>query len=699
MASVRLRNGIDNANLGEIFSCPVCGGGRLELGDSAIGCQDCGKTYPVRDGIPLFRDGDARFQWQVPVEALASLPSEAERGGWHDAMMELLARLPPREADLVWNRTLGPRRLAMSMLMPLHPRARVLDIGPGWGTISMHLSRYCERVVAMDQFYEHLAWIRSACDAQGIDNITLAQGGDTKYLPFPTGSFDVAILNGVLEWAASNTPGEPESVQQAFMRDIARVLKPSGVLYIGIENRWNYRYFRGGREGHIRMKYGALLPRKVTDLYLRLTRGGTRYREYTYTLFGYRKLLKNAGLNHWRFYSALPHYSSIQQVLPLEKEGHDIPHDWRVRSDHPFARRPYSYFSRTFLMTGAPREHAPSVMDRVVTQIAQAMSWETPLALDQNLFSVTSTGKAAFNILRAPGPDYFCRVGLVRQAGDGVRRHHAALTELAERGVPDDVSRLMPETAATGEVAGFVWGLEPRYPGISGREALEDSSQLGRLSEDTLEFVTSLALSLGRRSTVDDTLFGLLFSQPLAALKGWFTEAEWQTHGPWVKSAESLIAEAVKGKELLLVPRHGDLVPDNCLVDGDSRLTKVLDWELYEAEGLPAYDWITFLANAHRPRIRREIKDRGEDPEMVKFHGYPQVFMDGALRDGLSQYMRRLDLDDSLQHPLLFMWWVKQLQDWQQDMLYHPEWRRLRVFPVMERLKQLLDAMRPVGAR
>ena len=73
--------------------------------------------------------------------------------------------------------------------------------------------------------------------------------------------------------------------------------------------------------------------------------------------------------------------------------------------------------------------------------------------------------------------------------------------------------------------------------------------------------------------------------------------------------------------------------------------------------------------------------------------------MDGALRDGLSQYMRRLDLDDSLQHPLLFMWWVKQLQDWQQDMLYHPEWRRLRVFPVMERLKQLLDAMRPVGAR
>ena len=45
------------------------------------------------------------------------------------------------------------------------------------------------------------------------------------------------------------------------------------------------------------------------------------------------------------------------------------------------------------------------------------------------------------------------------------------------------------------------------------------------------------------------------------------------------------------------------------------------------------------------------------------------------------------------------MWWVKQLQDWQEDMLYHPEWRRLRVLPLIERLDELLSIMQPVGAR
>ena len=699
LASLGQRNPFDAAQLEDLFACPSCGGSRLDLRDSTIGCGGCAKTYAVRDGIPLFREGGAKFQWQVPVETLAGLLSAAERIGWHDAMMELLTELPPREADLVWQRTLGPRRLAMSMLMPLHPQARVLDIGPGWGTISMHLSRYCDRVVSMDQLYEHLAWIRAACDANGIDNVTLVQGGDTKYLPYPTGSFDVVILNGVLEWAASNTPGEPQSVQQAFLRDIARVLKPSGVLYIGIENRWNYRYFRGGREGHIRMKYGALLPRKATDLYLRLTRGGTRYREYTYTLFGYRKLLKKAGLKHWRFYSALPHYSSIQQVLPLEAEGHPVPHDWRVRSDHPFARRPASYFGRTFLMTGAPSGHVPTLIDRVTTQIADQMGWEKPLTLDQDLFRVTSTGKAAFNVLREQGPDYFCRVGLVRRSGEGVRRHHSAVTQLAKRDLPGAVSALIPETAAGGEVSGFVWGLEPRYPGRSGRDAIGDAVSLDRLSSDVFNFVTSIASSLGRRTTVDAAVLRHHFSEPLAELKLWFTDAEWEARGPWVRSAGSLISEAVSGKELVLVPRHGDLVPDNCLVDEKGRLSKVLDWELYEDGGLPAYDWITFLANAHRPRIRQEMEARGEDPDAVKFHGYPGVFMEGELRDELSAYLERLDIDGSLRNPLLFMWWVKQLQDWREDMLYYPEWRRLRVLPLIERLEQLVSAMQPVGAR
>ena len=388
------------------FICPNCAGDSLAISELKIECGKCGTSYEVRSGIPVFREGPAHFHWGVRSEKFGEVAQATDRVGWHDAMMEFLSEIPREEAVLVWNRTLGPRRLALAMLLPLHRKARVLDVGSGWGTISINTASYCEQVVSMDQLLEHLEYQRAACQARGIENVTFVQAGDTPHLPFPDDSFDIAIMNGVLEWVPTNSDGGPEEVQQRFLGEIARVLNPSGVLYIGIENRWNYRYFLGGQEGHIRMKYGALLPRFATDLYLRLRRG-VRYREYTYALFGYRKLLGKAGLGNRRFYSAWPHYSSIQFVLPLS-EGNSTQRPWKVESDHPFAASPFSYFSKTFLMTAATEEPGPVVLDRVTDEVATRMDWDTPVTVTGETFPRNLHRKGLYQNGKPPGPEFYC---------------------------------------------------------------------------------------------------------------------------------------------------------------------------------------------------------------------------------------------------------------------------------------------------
>ena len=677
----------------ELFACPSCGSS-FRLHDARVECNSCQAGYAIRDGIPVFREGLAKFSWGVSPEKLAALAPNARRIGWHDALIDLMSELPKEDATLVWNRTLGPHRLALNMLVPWSSGAKVLDFGSGWGTISMNMARSGGNVVSMDQMWEHLEWQRTATRALGVGNITYVQGGDTKLLPFPSDSFDIVVLNGVLEWVASNTTGNPQDVQQHFLKEMARVLKPAGTIFIGIENRWNHKYFRGIPEGHIHMKYGALLPRRLTDLYLRRTRG-VPYREYTYTLFGYRKLLSNAGLRNRRFYVPRPHYGRVEHVLPLGEEGDPLLRDWRVETNQTFSKRPESYFAHTYLMTATPRDPSPGLLDMVVHDVATSLELPLPVVLNGSMFSVTTAGKAMVRFGGKDGKQYLIRVGLTAPAGNFVQKQHIAVTGLIRDGLGPVVDNRLPEPLLSGRVAEFNYAVEPLYPGRNAEQLIADESFRSGLLDEAFEFVTALA-SRGHRLTVDDGIFRKQFSDPINEMKQWFTEREWLDRGPWLAAAESAIKARVFGKKLTLVPRHGDFVPDNCLVDDHGRLSKVLDWEHFEAHGLPMLDWVIFLGRAYRPAVKREMKARGEDPESVRIHGYPDLFMKGTMNEHLARYMAALGLDDSLIEPLLFMWWVKHLQDWLPIELYNPKWRRQRLYPVMDRLKTLTTTLQGV---
>ena len=43
----------------EILACPACKG-QVELEEGKIVCRECGKKYPVRDGIPIMLIDEAR---------------------------------------------------------------------------------------------------------------------------------------------------------------------------------------------------------------------------------------------------------------------------------------------------------------------------------------------------------------------------------------------------------------------------------------------------------------------------------------------------------------------------------------------------------------------------------------------------------------------------------------------------------------
>jgi Methylase involved in ubiquinone/menaquinone biosynthesis len=100
---------------------------------------------------------------------------------------------------------------------PARPR-RLLDVGCGTGATLTHLARFGD-VVGVDVEPRALAF----CRERGVrGELALATA---EALPFPDGAFDAAVALDVLEHLRDDA---------AAVREIARVLKPGGLLFASV---------------------------------------------------------------------------------------------------------------------------------------------------------------------------------------------------------------------------------------------------------------------------------------------------------------------------------------------------------------------------------------------------------------------------------------------------------------------------------
>ncbi|ADE13573.1 Methyltransferase type 11 [Nitrosococcus halophilus Nc 4] len=153
--------------------------------------------------------------------------------------------------------------------------ACVLEIGAGAGYIASFLASRVGAggaVSAVDIIDQ-----RQVCD--GFDFRLVS---DTA-LPFDDDSFDICVSNHVLEHV-----GDPKA-QAAHLREIQRVLRPAGWLYLAVPNRWALI------EPHFKLPLLSWLPPSLRDTYVRITGRGQRYDCHPPTHAELEALLHGAG--------------------------------------------------------------------------------------------------------------------------------------------------------------------------------------------------------------------------------------------------------------------------------------------------------------------------------------------------------------------------------------------------------------------
>lgn len=249
----------------ELLRCPFC---RLPLGaaDGSLACSGCGRSYAVREGIPLMLHDDLPGAGAKLGEATGWV-EKARAEGWYEPDDAVDAVLPFVNEELGWDdlnwasnghsfRRLLDRCAGRTGL-------RVLELGAAKAWASRFwLERDCEYV---------------ATDILADPKIGLGRGAfygefgrvqaDGEHLPFPDATFDVVYCVATLHHALDLA---------RMVREMARVARPGAVV-------------AGLNEGTRGVRRSANNPNQEAEKALGIN-------EHVHTVWAYAAAFARAGL-------------------------------------------------------------------------------------------------------------------------------------------------------------------------------------------------------------------------------------------------------------------------------------------------------------------------------------------------------------------------------------------------------------------
>jgi ubiquinone/menaquinone biosynthesis C-methylase UbiE len=265
-----------------------------------------------------------------PDDELGRLLEIAAQSGWRPALENVYS--DGSFIDYVVNED----RLSLLPLLPLDPSHSVLEIGPGYGQMTVEFSKRVASLCAIDASLGQARFVKIRTDQEGCSNVQVLAAGEAGRLPFGDRSLNGVIMNLVFEWCGLRATGRShEEVQRQYLSEIYRVLTPGGFFFISTKNRYSLRLLTGGRDEHMsNIRFGSALPRWVASVV-------TERRRQRGYLHSYRRLqlmLTDTGFENVAGFWAVPDMRWPKKYISYASDLSAVRHEKELMSLIP--RRP-----------------------------------------------------------------------------------------------------------------------------------------------------------------------------------------------------------------------------------------------------------------------------------------------------------------------------------------------------------------------
>jgi len=277
----------------------------------------------------IYSDATCRGYWSnLDKEEETILLSHIESDSCYAVVHERF----PNLKDVMFS----PLRSAGLRLLDIRKDQIGIDYGCMWGNLLIYCAKRCAAMVGIDKTLGSLKFLKKRLKEEGLDNTLLVHGDIKKDIGF-SGTFDFAIVNGVLEWIPEEqdvelkshlTNREPEfrmpsrdprQMQVEFLEKVHSSLRKRGKIYLAIENRFDYQYFFWRRDPHPNLFYTSILPRKMSNFISNIYYGRP-YVNYTHSHGCLESMLGESGFNNIQKYAAFPNYSYPERIVPFDRK-------------------------------------------------------------------------------------------------------------------------------------------------------------------------------------------------------------------------------------------------------------------------------------------------------------------------------------------------------------------------------------------
>ena len=600
------------------IACPNCLG-TPEVSSERVTCPACKASFDVTDGIPVLRQNPETYYGEFPKDEMQRLLESASTD-LEKPIREYLRQkdAPPRLGEYI----LGRGRAGWQYLLPLDRDSTVLDLGCGWGTLAWSLAQFCGHVVACDSTLERMQLLGIRRRLDQLKNLQLVCAGDSKHLPFPDNSFNAVVVNGVLEWVPSGLPGNPREVQKEFLKEIRRVLKPDGCLFLGIENRYAWKTWAMNADGHTGLRFVPWLPRLLAHLYSRI-KGKGSYRNYLYGPGQYRGLLKACGFDNTEFYVPCPGYHHPVRMIDF-KDKRQLERAFSRKEDSAFRQFRQRVkgvlsgrFPDAFGMVASDQKRA-SYLDQLLSHVQEQIGGKTRSGEPRYSYRMNGEMGIVTVLVRGPGEPFVLKLPIHQRGHEELRTETEILRQVAKEDHPlASEKELFAKVIANGEFGRQEFFAYSVLPGVSGDLIPKQSGRFGTAIENAAGFLSSLHLASPDQST---SLVQLV--EPLKERV--MTLASDADQREILNRIAGEVLGAFEGGFERAVWSHGDSKLANFMFDSrTAALTGVIDWGTGFKPELPLYDLSFLFVSSQAARKRTSLPHQLRDQYR---NGLPQEF-------------------------------------------------------------------------